>query len=301
MKSSILLEAGTGELELLKFKVDNNDYGINVLKVKEIIRLTEVVPSPGSVPAIAGKAILRDKLVSVVDLKMVLKNEKIEDYTKGVGLLCQFNQMSVVFVVDNVVGIKRFNWAELDNKDVMGTEAMMIGSIIDGDSILTLLDFESIIINLSPENMYYNKVESEQNIEVKRKRCHVLLADDSRVVRELLKASLTNSGYDQLTFFNNGQDAYDYLIHLKEKKGENFKERVDIIITDIEMPIMDGYTLTRKIKEDEILSELPVIIFSSLITDELYHKGKQVGAEAQISKPSLNKLVEIVDQLVGIK
>ena len=87
-------------------------------------------------------------------------------------------------------------------------------------------------------------------------------------------------------------------MQIKEKHGNRFKEDVDLLITDIEMPILDGHTVTRRIKEDPILSNLPVIIFSSLITDDLYHKGEAVGADRQISKPSINELVDAVDSLV---
>lgn len=301
MNNDILLETGTGEVELLEFLVDGNHFGINVLKIKEIVRLEEIVPVPGAAPAIAGKAALRDMLLSVIDLKMVLKNERIASYKEAIGLLCEFNQTKVVFLVENVLGIKRFNWGELDNNDHMSTQSLVIGSILNNGTIITLLDFESILISLSPKNTYYGKLETSISLEPQRKRVNLVLADDSRVVREMLKDSLSGSGYNHLKFFNNGEEAYNHIMDIKERLGEKFTEEVNLLITDVEMPAMDGYTLTRKIKEDPVLRELPVIIFSSLITDDLYHKGIQVGAEAQISKPSLKRLVAIIDELVGLK
>ncbi len=301
MKDNILLETGTGEVELLEFLVDGNHFGINVLKIKEIVRLDEVVPIPASAPAIAGKAALRNNLLTVVDLKVVLKNEKIASYKDSIGLLCEFNQTQVVFMVENVLGIKRFFWHELDNQDKMSTESLIVGTILNEGTIITLLDFESILIDLSPKDTYYTKMTSQGDIAQQRKDIKLVLADDSRVVREMLKDALEGSGYDQLKFFNNGQDAHDYIMGIRNEHGKAFENHVNLLITDIEMPMMDGYTLTRKIKEDEVMSTLPVIIFSSLITDDLYHKGRCVGAEAQISKPSLKKLVAIIDELVGLE
>lgn len=300
MNNEILLETGTGEVELLEFLIDGNHFGINVLKIKEIVRLKEIVPVPGAAPAIAGKAALRDQLLTVIDLKMVLKNQRLASYSDTIGLLCEFNQTQVVFMVENVLGIKRFNWSELDNNDHMSTESLVVGSILNNGVIITLLDFESILISLSPKNTYYGKVEAGVGLAPKRKRMNLILADDSRVVREMLKDALSGSGYDHMKFFNNGEEAYNHLMDIKKRLGDDYRQEANLLITDIEMPAMDGYTLTRKVKEDEVLSSLPVIIFSSLITDDLYHKGMQVGAEAQISKPSLKKLVAIIDELVGL-
>ena len=298
MKDNILLETGTGEVEILEFLVNNHHFGINVLKIREIVAINDIAPIPGSVKAVVGKMVLRGQVVSVIDLKMVLEGELIEDSKKALGLLCELNQTQVIFMVESVIGIKRFNWKELDNNDKMGGESLAIGTILSGETIITLLDFESILINLSPKNTYYNKVESTGKLLSRRNNMKILLADDSRVVRQMLQDSLEGSGYEHLKFFNNGEEAYHYMMDVKERLGKNFKEEINLLITDIEMPIMDGYTLTRKIKEDSVLSEVPVIIFSSLISDDLYYKGKEVGAEAQISKPSLKRLVAIIDELL---
>ncbi|MEG2511616.1 MAG: chemotaxis protein [Bacilli bacterium] len=300
MSNNILLETGTGELEIVDFLIKGSHYSINVLKIKEIIKLTEIVPSPGSPLAIAGKSSVRNQLVSVIDLRMVLHQEKTPDYDQTIGLLCEFNQTTVVFLVDTVLGIKRIKWEQLNNNDTISNTSLVVGTILIDEAIITLLDFESILFSLSPKNAYYNSFPSTDELNKKRSKVNLVLADDSKTVRTMLKDSLSCSGYDHLTFFNDGSSAYDYLSQIKTDEGSNFHKKVSLLITDIEMPIMDGYTLTRKVKEDPILNSLPVIIFSSLITDDLYHKGKQVGAEAQISKPSLKKLVTIIDELVDV-
>lgn len=301
MSNNILLETGTGELEIVDFLIKGAHYSINVLKIKEIIKLTDIVPSPGSPGAIAGKSSVRNQLVSVIDLRMVLHQEKTPDYDQTIGLLCEFNQTTVVFLVDEVLGIKRIKWDQLNNTDVISNTALVVGTILIDETIITLLDFESIVLSLSPKNTYYNSFPSTDELNQKRHKVNLVLADDSKTVRAMLKDALSGSGYNHLTFFNDGSSAYDYLSEIKAEQGMDFGKQVSLLITDIEMPIMDGYTLTRKVKEDPILNTLPIIIFSSMITDDLYHKGKQVGAEAQISKPSLKKLVAIIDELVDIE
>ena len=133
-----------------------------------------------------------------------------------------------------------------------------------------------------------------------RSNIKLVLADDSALIRRLLKDTLTKAGFTNLRIFDDGQQALDYLTDLKEGKGKDFKEDAHLLITDIEMPQLDGLTLTRKVKEDPILHTLPVIIFSSLITQELRHKGESVKADAQLSKPEVEELVGTVDKLIGI-
>ncbi|MGL4345057.1 MAG: chemotaxis protein [Cellulosilyticaceae bacterium] len=301
MTNNILLETGTGELEIVEFLVKGAHYSINVLKIKEIIKLDTIAPSPGAPAAIAGKSSVRNQLVSVIDLRMVLHQERTPDYSQTIGLLCEFNQTTVVFLVDQVLGIKRIKWSELNNSDVVDTSSLVVGTILLNETIITLLDFESIVLSLAPKNTYYMPAPSASvDLDKKRQQVNLVLADDSKTVRALLNDALHGSGYNNLTFFNDGAAAYNYLTNLRDTYGEDFKNHVNLLITDIEMPMLDGYTLTRQIKEDYILNTLPVIIFSSLITDDLYHKGRQVGAEAQISKPSLKKLVAIIDELVDL-
>lgn len=123
-----------------------------------------------------------------------------------------------------------------------------------------------------------------------------MIAEDSALLRSLIEETLIESGYTQLNFFENGKKAWDYLTEMKEMNPE---KQVDLLITDIEMPQMDGLHLTKRIKEDSILKSMPVVIFSSLISDALRHKGESVGADAQITKPQIDIIVETLDLLLG--
>lgn len=299
--NDILLETGNGEFEVVEFLVNGVHYGINVLKIREIIRINEILPIPGDESDVKGQIVVRNNIIPTVDLKMVLSNIKIDTQSETLGLLCELNQSTVVFLVEQVLGIKRVKWSQLEKTDAMSSESLVVGSILMDEKIIMLLDFESILISLSPKNSYYGESVKTVDKIHKRSEIELVLADDSKVVRSLLKDSLVEAGYTNLKFFNDGGQIYDYLMDVKEKFGKNFKEKVKLLITDIEMPVLDGYTLTKQIKDDDIIRELPVVLFSSLITDDLHAKGERVGADAQVSKPSIKELVSIVDQLVGLK
>jgi two-component system chemotaxis response regulator CheV len=160
-----------------------------------------------------------------------------------------------------------------------------------------MLDFEKIVTDISPSTgISEDKIA---NIDYKdRSNVKIMLADDSALIRKLLKDTLTKAGFKNLMFFNDGRQALDYLEGLEKEKHEKFTDEVQMLITDIEMPQMDGHTLTRKIKEHPILRRLPVVIFSSLITDDLKHKGVSVGADEQLSKPEIGDLVKVIDKYI---
>ena len=301
MSNNILLETGNGELEIVEFLVNQKHYCINVLKIKEIVQLQSITPIPGEKPEIAGKAVVRDMMVTVVDLNRMLEKKETPSYSNCLGLLCEFNQSIVVFLVDQILGIRRVKWTELEKPDYIGEETLVVANILIEGVILMLLDFEKILISLGTrdENAYFKR-DNCIDFNEKRSKMKLVMADDSRTVRGLLKETLTAAGYTDLTFFNDGQEAYEYLDNIKSKLGEAFGNKVNLMITDIEMPVMDGYTLTRKIKEDNVMSKLPIVVFSSLITNDLFHKGKNVGADIQISKPEIGQLVTTVDKLLGI-
>jgi two-component system chemotaxis response regulator CheV len=121
------------------------------------------------------------------------------------------------------------------------------------------------------------------------------------MIRKVLLDTLTLAGYTNMRFFNDGQEALNYFDELVKTQGENYKKEAQLLITDIEMPKLDGHTLTRRLKEHRILRTLPIIIFSSLITGDLRHKGESVGADAQMSKPEIGQLIEMIDLLLEIK
>ena len=295
----ILLESGTGELEILEFEVEGRKYAINVIKVKEILSINSLNKIPNSHPAISGITLVRGDVISVIDMKYVLdKKPTVED--SRMTLLCEFNNLKVAFLVDKVIGIHRIKWEDIKKPDSIIENSLIIGNINYQNNILILLDFEKIVIDISPSTGISE--ERLGGIDAKENRMNkkIMLADDSPLIRKLLKDVLTKAGYSNLTFFNDGLAAYEYLEALKEKMGDNFKQNVNLLVTDIEMPQLDGHTLTKRIKTDKVLKSLPVVIFSSLITGDLRHKGHAVGADAQMSKPEIGRLIELIDGFLGL-
>src|SRR5690606_5367467 len=130
-----------------------------------------------------------------------------------------------------------------------------------------------------------------------RSEKRIVIAEDSPLLRKLLNDTFNEAGYSNLEFFENGKDAYNYLESIAQT-GTDVSNVVQLVVTDIEMHQMDGHHLTKKIKSNTNLQKLPVIIFSSLITDDLRHKGEEVGAEGQISKPEIAELILRMDKLI---
>lgn len=298
-KKGILLETGTGEMEILEFKVKNTSYSINVIKVREILEITSFNKVPQSHPAVLGVSLIRDEVIPLIDMSVVLEDEFKDRNSKFRVLLCEFNHLKVGFVVDQVLGIHRIGWNSIKKPDGItdGDSTLIIGNITLNNKISMMLDFEKIVTDIAPATgINVDRIESIDDID--RSRYNLVLSDDSMMIRNLLKDVLTEAGFTNMKFFNDGGETWHYLKGLADEKGPDFKDYVDIMITDIEMPNMDGHTLTRKVKEDPVLSELPVIIFSSLITDDLKHKGDSVKADAQMSKPEVGKLIGMIDSFL---
>lgn len=299
-KSDILLESGTGELEIIEFMVNGNKYAINVVKVKEVIpmpdKLTEL---PDTSEEIAGLILCRDEILSLVDLKHVLTKKKTQKIGNNV-IVCEFNKIKVAFNIDDVIGVHRIKWEDIRKPDDLVESSLAVGNILINGEVVLMLDFEKIVTDICPSS----GISEDRLVSVEykdRSNIKLVLADDSSLIRRLLNDTLTKAGFKNLRVFDDGKQAYDYLTELADKKGADFIDEAQMLITDIEMPQMDGLTLTRKVKEHKVLNRLPVIIFSSLITDELRHKGESVKADAQLSKPEIEQLISQVDKLLDIK
>ncbi|NEZ48548.1 chemotaxis protein CheV [Clostridium botulinum] len=296
MDNGILLESGTGELEILEFVINKKHYAINVIKVKEVVEVDNLTELPDSHPAIAGLILCRDEIITLVDLRYILNGQKSER-TKSKVIICEFNKIKVAFNIDDIVAVHRIKWDTIVKPDDLSSNSLVTGNILLNDGIILLLDFEKIVTDINPSAGISE--EKVVNIDYKdRSNIKIILADDSALIRKLLKDTLTKAGFKNLKLFNDGKQALRYLYNLAETKKESFVEDVQLLITDIEMPQMDGHTLTRKIKEHPILRQLPVIIFSSLITDGLRHKGEEVGADEQLSKPEIGELVQCIDKYI---
>ncbi len=297
MDTNILLENGTNELEILEFKVGNNHYGINVAKISEIITYQPVTPVPNSHPSIEGIFMPRDVMITAISLKNCLGQGDSEP--GGLFIITNFNKLDVAFHVDQVLGIHRVSWTEIvkpgatvNNAD----EGLSTGIIKLNDRLVIILDFEKIVTDISPETgLKVAEIEALGNRN--KNDIPVLIAEDSPLLNKLIVDSLKKAGYVNITSTENGEEAYK---KLDEAAQAGVLDKVaELIITDIEMPIMDGHRLTKLVKSSPELKEIPLIIFSSLINEEMRKKGEDLGADAQLSKPEIGNLVKVIDDLIA--
>ena len=298
MDTNILLESGTNELEVLEFVINGNHYGINVEKVREILTYQEVTPIPNSHPCIEGIFMPRGDIITVIDLFQALGFEN-DSKKNNFFIVTNFNNLNIAFDVETVLGINRVSWSEVVKPDATvsgpGT-GVATGIIKKADSLLIILDFERIVETICPETSLKISQVSELG-DRERNEIPIVIAEDSMMLCQLIKDALNTAGYTKLTIKNNGQEAWDYLMKLKKNNGVEYGAKC--LITDIEMPQMDGHRLIKLVRDTEGLKHIPIVIFSSLINDDMKRKGELLGANAQISKPEIGSLVNILDNLIG--
>jgi two-component system chemotaxis response regulator CheV len=299
MDTKILLENGTNELEVLEFTLDGNSYGINVAKIREIIPYQAVTPVPNAHPSVEGVFMPREVMITAIDLKNCLQRGQSEP--QGLFIITNFNELNIAFHVDTVIGIHRVSWTEIIKPDgtISNSEDGIATGIIKKDGkLIIILDFEKIVTDISPETGL--KITDIDALgERSRNETPILIAEDSALLNKLIVESLKKAGYVNINHTENGQEAWDYLSQWKAEGS--IDKNCKCVITDIEMPQMDGHRLTKLIKSDDVLKSLPVVIFSSLINDEMRRKGEQLGADAQLTKPEIGKLVETIDEVLGIQ
>ena len=296
MDTNILLESGTNELEVLEFTLGDNHYGINVAKIREILQYMPVTPVPNTHPSVEGIFMPRDTMITVINLKNCLGLLQTDE--KGLFIITNFNKLNVAFHVDQVIGIHRVSWENIIKPDdtISGEDGSTATGVIKmNDRLIVILDFEAIVASISPETgLRVNDIEQME--ERDRSDATILIAEDSALLSKLITDCLKKSGYTKLIVTENGQEAWDKIRHMQEE-GDVLK-KINCIITDIEMPLMDGHRLTKLVKSDSELREIPLIIFSSLVNEEMRKKGEQLGADAQLTKPEIGQLVDAIDKLL---
>ncbi|MBI4807187.1 MAG: chemotaxis protein CheV [Desulfovibrio sp.] len=307
--SEILLESGTNELEIIEFFISEGTasgekqthyFGVNVAKVLEVIENPGLVSGKSAVdPCFMGTIPLREKVLPVIDLSIWLRLKK-EASRHEVILVTEFNNTLIGFLASGVTQIYRVSWQDVEppGRFLTSVESGCVTGIVHfKEHSLLMLDLESFLAEYDSYQTNMNH-EAIQNVE---NAYTALVVDDSRSMRDLIVRSLEESKFNIVTA-SNGEEAWNIMIHQRDNLHEGFRsaeEMIDIIVSDIEMPRMDGMTLTKKIKSDPVLRGVPVILFSSLITDSLRHKGQSVGADMQISKPEFSELAARSIQLIN--
>ncbi|MCL2349999.1 MAG: chemotaxis protein [Defluviitaleaceae bacterium] len=295
-KQEILLESGTNELEVLEFTIDGRHYGINVAKISELMKYHEVTPMPNANPFVEGVFNPRGHLMTLINLPLYLGHPESEDVTMDIFIITHFNGVHSAFHVHAVEEIHRLSWNQIEKPDAAiygGQEGLATGIARVGERLVTILDFEKILQDISPESSVrmddLNKL-GERGTSDKP----ILMVDDSLALNKMLIEALTQAGYTNLTMLQNGEEAWE-LLQSYADSGEPAENFVRLIITDIEMPKMDGHRLLKLIRENQALKHIPVIIFSSTINEPMRIKGESLGANAQLTKPEIFDLIGLVD------
>jgi two-component system chemotaxis response regulator CheV len=307
----ILLESGTNELEIVEFMIDETGpngetthsyFGVNVAKVREIIRKPQMWKVFNANSAVSGLMKLRDKVITVVNLATVLGKEYSALAPDRVVVL-EFNRMMVGVLVNGVSRIYRISWEQVEPPVRAIESAYVTGVVKMEDRIILILDFEKIVGELCSEETL--RALSEDQLlpgpVLDRSQRRILVADDSTFIRNSICSSLRGAGYN-VEEAENGEDAWNMIqdkLTRCRAAGVSLRRELDLLITDVEMPKMDGLHLTTLVKKDDVLKDLPVLIFSSLASDDNKRKWKDLGALDIVTKPDLPNLVKIADSVMN--
>jgi len=312
-RQGILLESGTNEVEIMEFYLADQCYGINVAKVRQLVpyddELFTKLP-PSSAHAFAeGTYLYRGKTVPLISLNEALGRPAGDDLESKLVIMTEFNDLTNGFLVSGVNRIHRISWSQLQP---MGTffddiTVACTGTVSIEDHEILIVDFEQIVAEVNPASamgkvdtsvdLLENEAKSKQNSEIK-----VVLADDSGFIRKSMLNSLSKAGFRDVKDFENGKALLTYLGEIRDKsvtEGKHIFEYVDIVISDIEMPETDGLTACRNIKENSILKDIPVILFSSLVNAVTSRKCESVGADGFLPKPRIKDLIKMVGELAS--
>lgn len=311
-QSKILLESDTNELEIVEFRIDEMDwhgnvvpcyYGVNVAKVREIIRLPQMSRVVNAKPGVEGMIKLRDKVITIINLAKVLSKDTGDLVADRVVVL-EFNNIMVGVLVHSVSRIYRISWKNVEPPAKSVHSEQVTGLVKMDDRIILVLDFEKIVAELCSESALKPLDEvlmlrAESNSE--RAQRTILVADDSVFIRKTLCGSLRAAGY-VVTEAENGAEAWSIIQETMQKaaqEGSLFKNYIDMLITDVEMPQMDGLHLTSLVRKEDTLKDLPVAIFSSLASEDNKRKWINLGANCILTKPDLPNLVKVADELTA--
>ena len=293
----------TSTLELMEFTMAGDSFGINVAKVTEIMRYMPLTPMTLSHPCIEGIFKPRGHIITVINLPRYMALQESEDPINDMFMLTNFDNVNAAFLVHTVETMHKINWSNVERPSSIvygNNDSVITGTTKIGNKIITIIDFEKVLYDINPETgLQISEVQRlGERVEIKKP---IVVVEDSVFLRRMLIESLEVAGYTNITPFDNGQDAWDYLHRCRSECLANItpiEKKVSIIITDIEMPRMDGHHLTKLIKSDEVLAKVPVVVFSSLIDDAQKQQGERLGVNAHLSKPQIGKLVATLDEWI---
>lgn len=306
--TSDALKVGANEMELVDFrimkledgKVYEGVYGINVAKVNEITRLPKLTELPGAPDFVEGIHDLRGTVIPIINLAKwmgvdVPKNYKIKPRV----IVTEFNNIQIGFVVHEAKRIRRVNWKDIetahfssnygnvDRNKITGTTR------IEGDQVLLILDLESIV-----EELGFYQPDVDTHVATQTFDGIALVVDDSAVARRMVGETLEKMGFTVIEAID-GESGIERLESLYESYGDRVTHELKVIISDIEMPQMDGFHFASKVKEDKRFSTIPVIFNSSISDQYTAERGKEVGGEAYLVKYDASSFYDAIVRVLN--
>jgi len=285
------LKSGSNELRVLEYRICGHSFGINILKVQKIVaKPQQFTAITDTHPCIKGIFSDNGKIIPLIDLGEFLgfKDQCNENQPHKV-IITEFFGILNGFLVDTVEWIHHFYWESVidAHKTLKSINQKYIISIVkpDGERMVPLLDYETIILDISPE-LGADEIKRIDRSNIRGKGKRILVAEDSPAVRNMLVAELTEVGFNTIAA-SDGQIAWNLL-----EKEHNF----DLVISDIEMPQMDGLALTCAIRNDPKMKDLPVIVYSSIGDIGIKARAEFLKANAHVTKLNIEQLLETVQQ-----
>lgn len=318
-KQGILTESGTNELEIIEFHLHKTlpeggkktcYYGINVAKVREVIQVPETTDYPNAQPHMIGVFSSREKLTPLVDLAGWLGVPTSSEIRNKFVIVTDFNRMTNGFLIDSISRIHRISWADIESPSQFleaGEQDCVVAVVRMEGKLIMILDFEKIIADINPElSMEKYDISIDRSVDIgdqsrqKREAKTVLVAEDSAFIRSLIQNTLASSGYNVI-LAKDGGDAFEKLTEFERIANEekiDVTQFVDCIITDVEMPRMDGMHLVKRLRAMPVYQSIPIIMFSSIMSDDNRHKALQLGVNDTITKPEIGRMVSLIDRYV---
>ena len=302
------LKVGSNEMELVDFRILNQGedgvyegiYGINVSKVREIIRVPKLTELPGTPEYIEGIFDLRDVVIPVVNLARWMGITTPEGLEKDLRvIITEFNNVLIGFIVHEAKRIRRINWSDIEPATFASGTGELDGSKItgvtkiEGDNVLLILDLESVVQDLG---LYEPDVDAMPH-EQETFSGLALVLDDSSTARKIVKEALIKMGF-QVIEATDGQDGLEKLEELYETYGDDIQNKLKLILSDVEMPRMDGFHFAANVKEDGRFGNVP-IVFNSSISDHFSEdRGLEAGGEAYLVKFEASTFYNEVSRVV---
>jgi len=288
---------GHNRLELLLFRLAGKQrYGINVFKVREVISNLDISKVPQANPAVVGITNMRGNTFIIIDLQRAMGMPAITDIDNCSVIVTEYNRKMQGFLVPHIQHIVNKHWEDIHAPPAMaGDQHYLTGVTQIDDEIVEILDVEKVLFEIAGDSLEDLEVDAEVTVDSTEaaKRCHVLIADDSSVARNQVKRTVAALGV-ACTLCNDGRAALDQLLAWADSDAEEF-QRLALVISDVEMPEMDGYTLTSEIRKHEKLKNLRVILHTSLsgvFDSSLLDKVQADGFSAKFDRDELLKTVK---------